>query len=77
MKIRRIILAVSAACMVLTAEASTLSKVTVMGRPYYRYDVKKGDTMYGVARELGWDINILQSTNPHQITSLTKNAVLY
>lgn len=70
-------LAVLAACMVLTAEASTLSKVTVMGRPYYRYDVKKGDTMYGVARELGWDINILQSTNQQQMTSLTKNAVLY
>lgn len=60
-----------------TAMSSTLSKVTVMGRPYYKYQVKKGDTMYGVARQFGWDEKLIQQSNPGELTTLKKGSVLY
>lgn len=65
--------------MLVTASAmsSTLSKVTVMGKPYYKYQVKKGDTMYGVARQFGWDEKIIQQSNPGEMTTLQKGSMLY
>lgn len=60
-----------------SAMSSTLSKVTVMGKPYYKYQVKKGDTMYGVARQFGWDEKIIQQSNPGEMTTLQKGSMLY
>ena len=69
----------TAILMLVTASAmsSTLSKVTVMGKPYYKYQVKKGDTMYGVARLFGWDEKIIQQSNPGEMTTLQKGSMLY
>lgn len=69
----------TAILMLVTASAmsSTLSKVTVMGKPYYKYQVKKGDTMYGVARQFGWDEKIIQQSNPGEMTTLQKGSMLY
>lgn len=54
-----------------------LSKVTVKGKSYYRYDVKRGDTMYGIARELGWDVVRLLAANPGEMSTLDKGGVVY
>ena len=69
----------TAILMLVTASpmSSTLSKVTVMGKPYYKYQVKKGDTMYGVARLFGWDEKIIQQSNPGEMTTLQKGSMLY
>lgn len=63
--------------MTATAMSSTLSKVTVMGKPYYKYQVKKGDTMYGVARQFGWDEALIQQSNPGDMNTLQKGSILY
>lgn len=63
--------------MTATALSSTLSKVTVMGQSYYKYQVKKGDTMYGVARQFGWDEKLIQQSNPGELTTLKKGSVLF
>lgn len=60
-----------------SAMSSTLSKVTVMGQSYYKYQVKKGDTMYGVARQFGWDEKLIQQSNPGELTTLKKGSVIY
>lgn len=59
-----------------SAMSSTLSKVTVMGQSYYKYQVKKGDTMYGVARQFGWDEKLIQQSNPGELTTLKKGSVI-
>ena len=60
-----------------SAMSSTLSKVTVMGQPYYKYQVKKGDTMYGIARQFGWDEKLIQQSNPGELTTLKNGSVIY
>lgn len=63
--------------MTATALSSTLSKVTVMGQSYYKYQVKKGDTMYGVARQFGWEEKLIQQSNSGELTTLKKGSVLF
>lgn len=57
--------------------SATLNKTTILGKPYYVYKVKKGDTMFGLSRQFGWDVNVLTATNPSEMTSLSKNAIIY
>lgn len=79
MKLTRIVLtwlmAVTTVCAV--AAERQLSKVTVHGEQFYVYDVKKGDTMYGISHDLGWNTAVMQVTNPGMLSPLQKGARLY
>lgn len=57
--------------------AASLSKVTVDGKQYYVYEVKKGDTMFGLARQFGWDQQTLNKCNPTQMSTLQKGTLVY
>ena len=54
-----------------------LRTVNVLGRPFYLYEVKKGDTMYGLAHDYGWDRSTLSSWNPGELSPLHKGSVIY
>lgn len=62
---------------VYTLSAASLSKVTVAGKQYYVYEVKKGDTMFGLARQFGWDKQTLNMCNPTQMSTLQKGTLIY
>jgi len=54
-----------------------LPKVEILGTEYYCYEVKKGDSLYGIAKQLGWDLNELVRLNPKTVSNLAKGAKLY
>lgn len=54
-----------------------LPKVEILGREYYFYEVKKGDSLYGVAKQYGWDPQELVRLNPNVARDMTKGARLY
>lgn len=57
--------------------APRLAKVTVMEQPYYVYQVKGGDTMYGLSKQFGWDVTVLGQYNPWTLSSLDKGCLIY
>lgn len=56
---------------------TVLPKVEILGKEYYCYEVKKGDSIYGIAKENGWDLNELVRLNPNTVCNLEKGARLY
>ena len=78
MKIRTLIFALGLLCGFTAFGAEgILSKVTLMGQTYYRYEVKKGETMYGLSRQFGWDESKLQAWNPNSFSPLDKGTIVY
>lgn len=71
------------ASLLLTITASTatgetnLPKVEILGKEYYCYEVKKDDSIYGIAKANGWDLNELVRLNPNTVAKLKKGARLY
>lgn len=61
----------------MVANASSLPIVTLQGKPFYFYEVKKGDSLYGIAKDNGWDIEKLKSLNPVVALELKRGARLY
>lgn len=59
------------------ADEPALPKVELLGQEYYRYEVKKGDSVYGIAKQYGWDPQELARLNPGATQHLTKGAALY
>lgn len=57
--------------------AQSLSRVTVDGKEYYVYEVRKGDTMFGISRQFGWNQQTLRRYNPGQFTTLRKGTPVY
>ena len=51
--------------------------VSLQGKPYYYYEVKKGDSLYGIAKANGWDETVLKELNPVVALELKKGARLY
>ena len=75
---RPIYIALASAAMALTSQAATvLPKVEILGKEYYYYEVKKGESIYGIAKELGWNIDELVKLNPNTISHLGKGSILY
>ncbi|MDE7343637.1 MAG: LysM peptidoglycan-binding domain-containing protein, partial [Muribaculaceae bacterium] len=44
------------------AAESELSTVTIMGKTFYTYVAKKGESLFGIANHFGWDPQILTNT---------------
>lgn len=59
------------------AAESQLSTVTIMGKTFYTYVAKKGESLFGIANHFGWDPQILTNTNRELETPLQKGALVY
>ncbi len=57
--------------------AKNLPKVSIAGSEYYMYEVKKGDSLYGIANRFGWNIDRLDELNPSLGNKLEKGAKVY
>ncbi len=71
------LLAAAACSFSLAASQPSLPKVEILGKEYYYYEVKKGDSIYGIAKQFGWDINELIRLNPNTVSELKKGSRLY
>ncbi len=71
----------SAICFFLSASAAVspkdLPKVNIAGSEYYMYEVKKGDSLYGIANRFGWNLDRLDELNPSLGNKLEKGAKVY
>ena len=57
--------------------AEKLPVVEVLGRQYYVYEIKKGDSLFGVARKFGWDDKEIARLNPTATSPMQKGAKIY
>lgn len=51
--------------------------VTIHGKKYYFYEVKKGDSLYGIAKAHGWDPEVVAELNPVASMDLKRGTRLY
>lgn len=52
-------------------------EVIVLGKKYYCYEAKKGDSLYGISKELGWDQNLITSLNPELSSPFKEGQLIY
>ena len=57
--------------------SAALPEVEILGNKYYVYEVKKGDTFFGISREFNWDDNLLVKLNPYAVSPLKKGIKLF
>lgn len=78
---RYILIVAAAAYFFFTASAMgaelSLPKVNIAGSEYYMYEVKKGDSLYGIANRFGWNIDRLSELNPSIGKKLEKGTKVY
>lgn len=62
----------------LLAEAATnLPKVNISGDEFFVYEVKGGDSLYGIANRYGWNVEKLAQLNPSHSVKLKKGTRIY
>ena len=54
-----------------------LPKTEIMGKEFYYYDVKKGESIYGIAKRFGWNLDTLAQLNSNLVSGLHKGDRLY
>lgn len=54
-----------------------LPTTEILGAEYYCYEIKKGESLYGIAKRFGWDPEELMRLNPQAATLLRKGDNLY
>ncbi|MDE6291137.1 MAG: LysM peptidoglycan-binding domain-containing protein [Muribaculaceae bacterium] len=79
---KKYILSVAMAmCVFFSASAAgkdkNLPKVNIAGSEYYMYEVKKGDSKYGIANRFGWNIDRLDQLNPSLNGKIEKGTKIY
>lgn len=80
---KKFIISTSAAILLLSAsipsfaDTRSLPEVEILGTKYYVYVSKKGDTLYGIARERKWDDKELARLNPSVISPMKKGVRIY
>lgn len=57
--------------------STSLPVVEILGDNYYYYEVKKGDSLYGICKIFGWDEPTLRKLNPGAVGSLKKGMRIY
>lgn len=57
--------------------ASGLPIVEILGKPYYCHESKKGDSLFGIAKQYGWDFNLLSQLNPNVGNPITAGMPVY
>lgn len=56
---------------------TNLPTVTIMGKTFYTYVAKKGESFFGIANRFGWDPEILANTNRELDTPLSNGDLIY
>lgn len=60
------------------ASAGTdLPRVIILGKPYYCYEAKKGDSLFGISQRFGWDNAIVSELNPNVGSPIDKGTLIY
>lgn len=57
--------------------APKLPTADLEGKSYYVYEIKKGDSLFGISRTFGWDYNKLRQLNPDAVSPLSKGMKIY
>lgn len=57
--------------------SQSLPTVEVFGDKYYFYDLKKNESVYGVAKRYDWDLDILYKLNPTIVSGTEKVSRIY
>lgn len=70
---------VGAAALVIPMFAAThkLPKVEILGKEYYYHEIQKGESIYGIAKQHGWNVEELVRLNPNASTEMKKGTRLY
>ena len=61
----------------LMAAETELPKTEILGKEYYYHEVQKGESVYGVAKKYGWDLEELVRLNPATSSQMKKGSRLY
>ena len=56
---------------------SKLPKTEILGKEYYIYEANKGESVYGIAKKFGWDVEELVRLNPDASSGIHKGDRLY
>lgn len=73
-----IFISLAAAAMITAGAVEVnLPVVELLGKNYYVYKAKKGDSLFGIARRYGWDDAQLQELNPSAVSPLKKGMKIY
>ncbi|MBD5356033.1 MAG: LysM peptidoglycan-binding domain-containing protein [Bacteroides sp.] len=72
-----LLLVIAAFTLPLFAAEPKLPKVEILGKEYYYHEIKKGESLYGIAKQYGWDLNELVRLNPNTTSEMEKGARLY
>lgn len=59
------------------ANPESLPIVQILGKDYYVYTARKGESLFGLAREYGWDDKQLMELNPSAVSPLKKGLKIY
>lgn len=54
-----------------------LPKTEILGKEYYVYEIKKGESVYGIAKRYDWNLEELLRLNPDASGSMQKGDILY
>ncbi|MCM1153239.1 MAG: LysM peptidoglycan-binding domain-containing protein [Muribaculum sp.] len=76
-KFKYILSTLTLCCAIAGSSAAVLPEVTILGRQYYRYEAKKGDSLYGIAKEYGWDQALITSLNPELSSPFKEGQIIY
>lgn len=71
------LLGIAAVSFPIYAAGPKLPKVEILGKEYYYHEIKKGESIYGIAKQHGWDIEELVRINPNASSEMTKGTRLY
>lgn len=71
------VIGIAAVALPLLAAEPKLPKVEILGKEYYYHEIKKGESIYGIAKKYDWDINELVRLNPNASSDMEKGARLY
>ena len=71
------IVGVAALTLPMLAAEPKLPKVEILGKEYYYHEIKKGESIYGIAKKYGWDLNELVRLNPNTSSDMEKGSRLY
>lgn len=61
----------------LSMAETKLPTVIILGKQYYRYETKKGDSLFGIASHYGWDTEVLNELNPNISSPIAKGTIIY
>lgn len=59
------------------AATKSLPIVEILGTKYYLYETRKGDTLFGIARDQNWNDAELKRLNPQAVAPLRKGTKIY